>query len=122
MDATDIRTSFEGLGEVEFRSLAKFNAGEVGIFWSSSGMSPWERHPRDEELLQVIEGRVEIEVLTEDGPVVTLVTEGSIFVVPRNHWHRHRIVGLVKELYLTPGPTDTSLAEDPRTEDEPTEA
>ncbi len=114
MDATNIRTSFEGLGEVEFRSLAKFNDGEVGIFWSSSGISPWERHPRDEELLHVIEGQVEIEVLTEGGPVVTFVAEGSIFVVPRNHWHRHRHVGLVKELYLTPGPTDTSFADDPR--------
>jgi quercetin dioxygenase-like cupin family protein len=116
MDAQDIRTSFEGLAEVEFRSLAKFNDGEVGIFWSSSGVSPWERHPKDEELLQIIEGQVEIEVLTEAGPVVSLLSEGLIFVVPRNHWHRHRHVGLVKELYLTPGPTDMSMAEDPRVE------
>lgn len=116
MNPTDIRTSFEGLNEVEFRSIAKFNDGEVGVFWSSSGTSPWERHPQDEELLQVIEGLVEIEVIAEEGPVVTLVTEGSIFVVPRNHCHRNRHVGLVKVLYLTPGPTEVSFLEDPRAE------
>ena len=37
MDATDIRTSFDGLGEVEFRSLAQFNDGEVGVFGHRAG-------------------------------------------------------------------------------------
>jgi quercetin dioxygenase-like cupin family protein len=116
MEATNVRASFKGLGELEFRSLARFNEGAVGIYWSSGGISPWERHPHDEELLHIIEGQVEIEVLTDAGSEVTLAREGSIFVVPRNHWHRHRLVGLVKELYLTPGPTDTSFAVDPRVE------
>jgi quercetin dioxygenase-like cupin family protein len=114
MKAHDLAAAFADLGEAEFRRLAVFNGGELGVFWASSGISPWERHPDDEELLHVIEGSVEIEVLVDDGSRVTRIDAGSLFVVPRGHWHRHRHSGLVKELYLTPGPTDMSFDEDPR--------
>ena len=33
------------------------------------GQTPWERHPAGDELLHVIEGAVEVTVLTDDGPV-----------------------------------------------------
>jgi quercetin dioxygenase-like cupin family protein len=114
MQAHDIRAAFDGLGEVEFRRLAKFNQGEVGVFWASSGTSPWERHPDDEELLQVIEGEVVITVLTDDAPVDTTVGAGCVFVVPRGLWHRHHHSKKVMELYVTPGVTEHSTAEDPR--------
>ena len=103
------------LAEVEFKHLPRFNAGGVGVFWSSSGVSPWERHPTDDELLYVIEGRVVIEVLGLDERFEVEVDAGSVFIVPRDHWHRHRHAGLVKEMYVTPGPTDMSFDEDPRT-------
>ena len=116
MEAHNLRAAVDDLSEVEFRSLGSFNTGEVGVFWSSSGESPWERHPDDDELLYIIEGQVELEVLTDDNSVVTRVKEGSIFIVPRGHWHRHRHIGLVKEMYVTPGHSDMSFAVDPRTD------
>jgi len=61
METHNIRSALDGLAEVEFGRLAAFNNGEVGVFWSASGTSPWERHPEDEELLQVIEGQVEVD-------------------------------------------------------------
>jgi quercetin dioxygenase-like cupin family protein len=118
MEACDLRGAVEGLGEVEFKRLSAFNGGEVGVFWAASGVSPWERHPTDEELLCVIDGAVTIEILTDDGRVEVPVEAGSIFVVPRNHWHRHRHEGVVKEMYVTPGPSEMSFAEDPRLEAE----
>jgi quercetin dioxygenase-like cupin family protein len=114
MEAYDVRNAFGDLGEVEFRTLATFNRGTIGVFWASNGISPWERHPEDEELLQVVEGSVDIEVLTDEGSEITTVAAGSVFVVPRGRWHRHRHTGLVKELYLTPGPSDMSFEADPR--------
>ena len=114
MEAHDLREVVQGLGEVEFKQLSAFNDGAVGVFWAGSGVSPWERHPTDEELLYVIEGRVTIEVLTDDDSTEVPVPEGSAFVVPRNHWHRHTHDGVVKELYVTPGPSEMSFAEDPR--------
>ncbi len=114
MEAHNIASAFTDLSEAEFRRLASFNGGEVGVFWASSGISPWERHPDDDELLQVIEGAVDIEVLVDVGFQITTLEAGSIFVVPRGCWHRHRHHGLVKELYLTPGRTEMSFEDDPR--------
>jgi quercetin dioxygenase-like cupin family protein len=114
MDAQNLHDAVEGIGEVEFTTLFEFNRGAVGVFWAGDGVSPWERHPTDEELIYVIEGRVTLEVLTADGSVDVPVTEGSAFVVPRNHWHRHKHDGVVKEMYVTPGPSEVSFAEDPR--------
>jgi quercetin dioxygenase-like cupin family protein len=114
MEAHNLASAFVDLGEVEFRRLAVFNSGEVGVFWAASGVSPWERHPDDEEFLLVVEGSVEIEVLAKDESQVRTVAAGSIFVVPRDCWHRHRHTGLVKELYLTPGRTEMSFDDDPR--------
>ena len=114
MQAHNLVNAIEGLAEVEFKQLASFNRGSMGVYWATGGVSPWERHPEDDELLYVIEGCVVIEVLTEDDRVEMLVSEGSAFVVPRNHWHRHKVDGVVKEMYVTPGPSDTSFADDPR--------
>lgn len=119
MEAHDIRGTIDGLPEMEFRQLAPFNEGHLGVFWCTAGVSPWELHPEDEELLQVIEGEVDIEVLTDDGPVVTKVSAGSCFVVPRGLWHRHRVPEKLKELYLTPGPSEMSTADDPRQVERP---
>lgn len=116
MRAHDLHDEIAGLAEVEFKELSAFADGTVGVFWSGGGVSPWERHPTTEELLYVVEGRVTIEVLEADGSVEVDVSAGSAFVVPRNHWHRHKHDGVVKELYVTPGPSDMSFAEDPRTE------
>ena len=116
MDVHDLRHAVDGLGEVEFKELSSFCNGTVGVFWSGGGVSPWERHPTDEELLFVFEGEVTIEVLTETRSVEARVPAGSVFVVPRNHWHRHKHDGVVKEMYVTPGPSDMSFADDPRLE------
>jgi mannose-6-phosphate isomerase-like protein (cupin superfamily) len=114
VEALNIAAAFEGLGAVEFRHLASFNQGHVGAFWAANGDSPWERHPYDDELLLVVDGSVDIEVLDDRRSETTTVEAGCLFVVPRGRWHRHRHTGLVRELYLTPGPSEMSFAEDPR--------
>jgi hypothetical protein len=73
-----------------------------------------EATSRREVLLQVVEGSVDIEVVTDEGSEITTVAAGSVFVVPRGHWHRHRHTRLVKELHLTPGLSNMSFEEDPR--------
>jgi uncharacterized cupin superfamily protein len=107
----------DGLEEMQFHQLAGFNDGHVGVFGSGPGTSPWERHPDDDELLHVLEGEVVITVLTESGPIDTTVTLGSVFVVPKGLWHRHHIPTQLKELYVTPGASEHSFAEDPRVEE-----
>lgn len=114
MHAHDIRAALDGLAVMKFHEFAKFNRGTVGMFRAGVGTSPWELHPDDDELLYVIEGEVEIEVLTDEGSRTTGVRAGSLFVVPRGHWHRHRVSQSLVEIYVTPGETRHSGADDPR--------
>jgi len=100
--------------EMDFREVAKFNAGSIGIFRSGPGKSPWEYHPTDDEILYVLDGAVTITVLTETESVDVLVEKDSLLVVPRGHWHRHTVSEILVELYVTPGETRHSMADDPR--------
>lgn len=107
------------LGEMEFREIARFDAGQVGVFWSEAGgPSPWEMHPDCDEMLQVLEGAIDLEVLPTSGAgdvgVTTRIAAGSFFVVPRGCWHRQTILERTQELYLTPGASKYSTAADPR--------
>lgn len=113
----DPLTEVEALEQLEFLELARFNEGAVGVFWADAGATgPWERHPHCEELLMVLEGEVEVEILPEDGgpAEVRRLRSGAATVVPRRCWHRHIVRKRTKELYLTPGVTEHSRADDPR--------
>ncbi len=113
MKAHDIRAALTGISDLDFRTLSPFNQGTVGVF-RASRVSPWERHPTGDELLHILEGEVEIVVQVEAGPVSTKVSAGSVFVVPRGLWHRHDVRERLVELYVTPGATEHSNADDPR--------
>jgi quercetin dioxygenase-like cupin family protein len=108
-----------GLTDMDFRQLASFNGGSVGIFKSSAGVSPWERHPNHEELLHVLDGEVDIVVLKDQSPTVVKLKTGSIFVVPRGLWHRHKVKNRLVELYVSPSETEHSSEDDPRVGTEP---
>ena len=114
MRAHPVQPTIDGLSELEFRQLSSFNQGGVGVFWAEGGTSPWERHPDDDELLYVLEGEVEVTVLTQEESIQATISAGSVFVVPRGLWHRQTLKGRVKQLYVTPGATEHSTAEDPR--------
>ena len=105
------------IAELEFRTIASFDDGHAGVFWSEAGgPSPWEMHPTGDELLSVLEGEIEIEVLPQDGgpPTTTRVGKGEMIVVPRGCWHRHHMLKKTKEFYLTPGEALHSTDDDPR--------
>lgn len=107
------------LQEMEFSTLAAFDTGHVGVFWSEEGgPGPWEMHPNSDELLHVIEGCAEIEILptdtTQTSDLVRL-DAGSYLVVPRGLWHRHNMLARTKEMYLSPADTEHSNETDPRT-------
>ena len=104
---------------MEFRELCRFDDGHAGVFWSvAGGPSPWEMHPDCDEMLQVLEGEIEIEVLpAEGGPgVKTRVGSGCLVVVPRGCWHRQYLTQRTKEFYLTPCRTLHSQDADPHGE------
>lgn len=112
----DVRAALAGLPDMQFKSLGDFNLGGVGVLRCGAGASPWELHPDGDELLHVIEGAVDIEILGEKDSVTIHVEAGELLVVPRGHWHRHTVADRLAELYVTSGTTEHSDADDPRTE------
>jgi len=61
-----------------------------------------ERHPGGDEMLHILDGEVDITVLTDDGRVETTARAGSIFVCPKGLWHRQMSRSGVTVLYATP--------------------
>lgn len=118
MPVHDVLETAAGLAEMEFGQLEKFNEGHVGVFWTEGGpgSSPWEMHPDDDELLHILEGEALVTLLLDDGPVESRVPAGSLFVVPRGRWHKQQMPVRTCELYVTPGRSEHSTAEDPRKE------
>ena len=113
----DPRAVAKETDEMNFRDLCEFGDGGGGVFWSSEGgPSPWEMHPDCDELLHVIDGEIEVEVLPSDGGEIVGATikAGCYIVVPRGCWHRQYLRTKSTEFYLTPGRTLHSQSEDPR--------
>jgi mannose-6-phosphate isomerase-like protein (cupin superfamily) len=98
------------------RPLAVFNQCLLGLT-RFHGETPWECHPDGDELLHVLEGAVEVTVLTDGGPVERTVSAGSAFVVPRGLWHRQNARRPAALFFATAAETTaSSWAEDPRRE------
>lgn len=115
----DPRVRAKSAEEMVFKDLCHFNEGGGGVFWASAGgSSPWEMHPDCDELLHVVEGEIQIEVLPPEGGegVLATVEAGSYLVVPRGCWHRQTLRKKSTEFYLTPGRTLHSQSADPRVE------
>lgn len=114
LKAITIAEEFVDLEKMDFRSLGDFSGGSVGVFRSGPGTSPWECHRDGEELLQVVDGSVCIELLTDTECVKVDLTAGQVLIVPKGLWHRHLITEALCELYITAGSTEHSNLDDPR--------
>jgi mannose-6-phosphate isomerase-like protein (cupin superfamily) len=112
MEVHDVEASIRqliGEGDCAFGSL---NQCTVGIA-RFSAHPLWERHPNGDELLHVIEGRLDLTVLAEDGPVEMTLGPGQVLVVPQGLWHSPRPQGSVTLLFATPSEGTTVSDERP---------
>jgi uncharacterized cupin superfamily protein len=98
-----------------FAMLAPYRDGAiyVGAF---AGTSSWERHPNGDEIVQVIDGLLELTILDGRQDALRLVS-GMLAVVPRGYWHRLHAPDGSTLLTVTPLPTETSV-DWPAAEDE----
>src|SRR6266571_4899278 len=96
-----------------FAVLAPFRDGSI-FAGSFSGESPWERHQKGDELVQILEGATTLTIMTESGPQSFKLGAGMIIVAPQGDWHRFHSAERVTVLSATPQPTEHTRAEDPR--------
>lgn len=125
--AHDLRRALRGLPELAIspatteeeadaatRSITALGPCTLGVM-RYSGLTPWERHPDGDELLHVLEGAVDVTILTDDGSREVSLNAGSVFVCPKGLWHRQLPRPSVTMLYGTPTKNgEASFADDPR--------
>ncbi len=95
--------------EVERRKgLAQLAPYRDGAIFTSkfSGTGGWERHPRGDEIVYVIEGSTMLRSLTEEGSQEQELRAGMMVVVPQGVWHRFESPAGVTLMSVTPLPTD----------------
>ena len=101
-DTNAIRHRLAALAGRGNESLGRFDAATLGIGRYVPGSSPWERHRNGDELLLVVDGEVDVEVLDGDRSETTRLSEGALFVVPRGRWHQLTAHQPVNILYASP--------------------
>lgn len=95
--AHDVRAALHGKPKItsdttyeEFKAacltLSTFDRGAVTL-GRFAAQTPWENHPEGDEFLYILNGRIDVILLTDHRRVRIPVKSGSIFVVPRGVWH-----------------------------------
>lgn len=97
-----------------FIDVAPFNGASIGACDITGISTVWEMHPDTDEFFYVIQGELEVTLLLDTGREPFVAGAGSTLVVPRGVWHKPGAPKGAKFIYLTPGQTLHSEADDPR--------
>lgn len=104
----------EAEAQNSFARLAPYRDG--GLFAAHfSGSSGWEKHPKGDELVQILEGGTLLEIIVDDEIQAHQLSAGMMLVVPQDCWHRFTSESGVKVMTATPQPTEHLHVDDPRT-------
>ena len=114
MQITDVHKLLNAHPDGDFLDVAEFNDHKFGTSRISGASPYWEMHPGTDEFFYVLEGTFEITLLFDSGAELKKIPAGSVAVVPKGIWHRPAAPDGAAFLYLTPGQTLHSEAEDPR--------
>src|SRR5690349_6101730 len=80
-------TEADRKGTNAFTTLTPFRDGNI-FAAKFSGNGAWERHPKGDELVQVVEGSTKFHIITESGQETHELKAGMLVIVPQNAWHR----------------------------------
>lgn len=92
-----------------FSVLSEYRDGAIYIT-HYSGFSEWERHPKGDEIVYLLEGESILVFLEDSKESSNELHAGQLIVVPKNVWHRFESPKGVKVLTITPQPTDHSVS------------
>ena len=105
----EVAAAFSQLGVGDFRDCGVF----LGSFDGNAG---WERHMKGDELVQVIAGATEFDIIVDDQKQTLEFDVGMLLVAPQGCWHRFRSEKGVTVLTVTPRKDEQhTFVDDPRT-------
>ena len=99
-----------------FRSLGVGDFKNADLYFGGfDGNAGWERHPAGDELVHVIAGATEFDIIVKDEIETLQLAAGNVVIVPKGCWHRFRSVDGVTLMTATPKGEEPHLfVDDPR--------
>lgn len=99
-----------------FSTLAKGDFLDAGVYLGTfTGNAGWERHMKGDELIQILTGSAEFDIIIDDERQTFALETGMLLVVPRGCWHRFRSIHGITLLTATPRFDEThTFVDDPR--------
>jgi quercetin dioxygenase-like cupin family protein len=110
------RTSQTSAAEREesqsFARLMPYRDGTIFVT-KFAGTGHWERHPKGDEIVQIIDGTTTLYVVSEGRSEAFNLSAGAFVVIPQGAWHRFESTDGVSLMTATPQPSDFSTVDDP---------
>ena len=104
----EVEAAFATLGVGDFRDCGVM----LGSFDGNAG---WERHMKGDELVQVLAGSAEFDIIIDEELQTLNLETGMLIVVPQACWHRFRSSDGVTVLTATPRKDEQhTFVDDPR--------
>ena len=95
-----------------FACLMPYRDGSIFIT-KFAGSGHWERHPKGDEIVQIIDGTTTLHVVSDGCSEAFNLSAGSFLIIPQGAWHRLESADGVSLMTATPQPSDFSSGDDP---------
>ena len=73
----------------------------------------WERHPKGDEIVQIIDGTTTLQVVRDNRSEDFTLSAGAFVVIPQGAWHRFESAEGVSLMTATPEPSEFTTVDDP---------
>ena len=99
----------------EKRALARLMPYRDGAVFIAkfAGSGVWERHPKGDEIVQVIDGTTTLHVIRDSRSEAFTLSAGAFVVIPQGAWHRFESAEGVSLMTATPQPSEFTTLDDP---------
>jgi mannose-6-phosphate isomerase-like protein (cupin superfamily) len=100
---------------VEKRALARLMPYRDGAVFIAkfAGSGVWERHPKGDEIVQIIDGTTTLHVIRDSRSEAFTLSPGAFVVIPQGAWHRFESAEGVSLMTATPQPSEFTTLDDP---------
>ena len=99
----------------ENRALARLMPYRDGTIFIAkfAGSGIWERHPKGDEIVQIIDGTTTLHVISDGRSEAFTLSAGAFVVIPQGAWHRFESADGVSLMTATPQPSEFTTVDDP---------
>src|SRR3954462_11425474 len=99
----------------EHRAMARLMPYRDGTIFIAkfAGSGVWERHPKGDEIVQIIDGTTTLHVISDGHAEAFTLSAGAFVIIPQGAWHRFESAGGVSLMTATPQPSDFATVDNP---------